>query len=314
VCGNKSSGFHYGAYTCEACKLFYRRAEKQLRKTTFNECKAKNCEINYKNRADCPECRYKKCIIVGMSMSRSRYGRHTDNMSTNGTYSTNISDSLCALVTTLKSNLHMCKDSNQFNDLIIQFYSNSLELLNKLDSSNPKSNDLIFNNASDNRLHKFLPNEHFKLPNSVLILFCVLFNLKFYINAINSDLNQILNEYEVFLQFVNENVLHKNEFGLILKIGLFLKMMLNLFARKKVDQESNALLEKRLNDLMRAEFTLFKANDTMFASFNEGSNSSNMKVFEQTQNVPNWTCLTANLNFLLFRHMNWDERKYFLNV
>ena len=65
VCGHKSSGYHYGSHTCEACKLFFRRTEKQIRKTGFNECKTKNCKINYENRANCSACRYKKCIAVG---------------------------------------------------------------------------------------------------------------------------------------------------------------------------------------------------------------------------------------------------------
>lgn len=65
VCGNESSGYHYGANTCEACKLFFRRTKKSIRKTGFAECPKKNCMVNSENRANCPQCRFKKCIAAG---------------------------------------------------------------------------------------------------------------------------------------------------------------------------------------------------------------------------------------------------------
>lgn len=56
-------GFHYGALSCEACKLFFRRTG--MNGKTINECKTKDCEVVCDKRAQCPECRYKKCIAVG---------------------------------------------------------------------------------------------------------------------------------------------------------------------------------------------------------------------------------------------------------
>lgn len=38
-------------------------------------CETSSCQISKKNRAVCPECRFKKCISVGMSKTRSRHGR-----------------------------------------------------------------------------------------------------------------------------------------------------------------------------------------------------------------------------------------------
>lgn len=71
VCGTAGKkfniGFHYGASTCEACKLFFRRMcnNSEQRKSSFAQCKTKNCHISPNSRANCPECRYKKCIAVG---------------------------------------------------------------------------------------------------------------------------------------------------------------------------------------------------------------------------------------------------------
>lgn len=128
VCGNKSSGFHYGSFTCEACKLFFRRAEKQIRKTGFNECKTKNCTIKYENRANCSECRYKKCIAVGMAMSRSRFGRHTNQLES--TYCPNLSETLIGLMQNLNNTcLNSNIDLTILNNLILDFYNKILKVL-----------------------------------------------------------------------------------------------------------------------------------------------------------------------------------------
>ncbi|CAF0953440.1 unnamed protein product [Brachionus calyciflorus] len=76
ICGDTCSGFHYGAFTCEACKLFFSRVTRNKRKRKFDECMLKNCVIDIQSRSDCPECRFKKCLNKGMSLANSRYGRN----------------------------------------------------------------------------------------------------------------------------------------------------------------------------------------------------------------------------------------------
>ncbi|CAG2113130.1 unnamed protein product [Medioppia subpectinata] len=64
VCGDKANGRNYGALTCEGCKGFFRRFSKKKPK----ECKTEGkCIINVFNRGKCQECRYNKCLSVGMS-------------------------------------------------------------------------------------------------------------------------------------------------------------------------------------------------------------------------------------------------------
>ena len=80
VCGEFSSGNHYGAMSCEACKLFFRRNSNTLenhQSIPTWQCADRNCQITVTNRSFCSECRYRKCIAVGMGPNRTMFGRHT---------------------------------------------------------------------------------------------------------------------------------------------------------------------------------------------------------------------------------------------
>lgn len=64
VCGDRASGYHYNALTCEGCKGFFRRS---ITKNAVYQCKyGKNCEIDMYMRRKCQECRLKKCLQMGM--------------------------------------------------------------------------------------------------------------------------------------------------------------------------------------------------------------------------------------------------------
>ncbi|KAI5720751.1 hypothetical protein M8J77_011207 [Diaphorina citri] len=77
VCGEPAAGFHFGAFTCEGCKSFFGRSYNNL--PSISECKNNNeCIINKKNRTSCKSCRLRKCLMVGMSKSGSRYGRRSN--------------------------------------------------------------------------------------------------------------------------------------------------------------------------------------------------------------------------------------------
>ncbi|VDK71938.1 unnamed protein product [Litomosoides sigmodontis] len=73
VCGDKSSGFHYGVTACEGCKGFFRRSiQKQMEYRCLRDGK---CLIHRLNRNRCQFCRFRKCLAVGMSRDSVRYGR-----------------------------------------------------------------------------------------------------------------------------------------------------------------------------------------------------------------------------------------------
>ncbi|XP_046647878.1 knirps-related protein-like [Daphnia pulicaria] len=77
VCGEPAAGFHFGAFTCEGCKSFFGRTYSNV--SAIGDCKnGGQCVINKKNRTTCKACRLRKCLLVGMSKSGSRYGRRSN--------------------------------------------------------------------------------------------------------------------------------------------------------------------------------------------------------------------------------------------
>merc|ERR1712110_276112 len=64
VCGDKATGYHFNAMTCEGCKGFFRRAIKGSKK--FACAYENNCQIEKRSRRHCSACRFNKCVEVGM--------------------------------------------------------------------------------------------------------------------------------------------------------------------------------------------------------------------------------------------------------
>uniref|UniRef100_A0A8D9BNX9 Nuclear hormone receptor FTZ-F1 beta n=3 Tax=Cacopsylla melanoneura TaxID=428564 RepID=A0A8D9BNX9_9HEMI len=80
ICGDKISGFHYGIFSCESCKGFFKRTV-QNRKN-YICLRGSNCLISISTRKKCPACRFNKCLNMGMKLEairedRTRGGRST---------------------------------------------------------------------------------------------------------------------------------------------------------------------------------------------------------------------------------------------
>ncbi|KAF7262108.1 hypothetical protein EG68_00593 [Paragonimus skrjabini miyazakii] len=75
VCGAKSSGFHFGAITCEGCKGFFRRTINEREGQRYTCRNGDNCAVTGATRNNCKSCRYRRCLAVGMSKDGSRIGR-----------------------------------------------------------------------------------------------------------------------------------------------------------------------------------------------------------------------------------------------
>ncbi|KAK5873516.1 hypothetical protein PBY51_018552 [Eleginops maclovinus] len=73
ICGDKSSGIHYGVITCEGCKGFFRRSQQSS--ASYSCPRQKNCLIDRTSRNRCQHCRLQKCLTVGMSRDAVKFGR-----------------------------------------------------------------------------------------------------------------------------------------------------------------------------------------------------------------------------------------------
>ncbi|KAL1124082.1 hypothetical protein AAG570_001852 [Ranatra chinensis] len=64
ICGDRASGKHYGVYSCEGCKGFFKRT---VRKDLSYACREdRACLVDKKQRNRCQYCRYQKCLSMGM--------------------------------------------------------------------------------------------------------------------------------------------------------------------------------------------------------------------------------------------------------
>ncbi|KAG7209555.1 hypothetical protein KM043_015633 [Ampulex compressa] len=80
ICGDKISGFHYGIFSCESCKGFFKRTV-QNRKN-YVCLRGAGCPVTVATRKKCPACRFEKCLNMGMKLEairedRTRGGRST---------------------------------------------------------------------------------------------------------------------------------------------------------------------------------------------------------------------------------------------
>ncbi|XP_040581359.1 hepatocyte nuclear factor 4-gamma [Lepeophtheirus salmonis] len=67
VCGDRATGKHYGAASCDGCKGFFRRS---VRKERVYGCRQNRaCIVNKDKRNNCRYCRLKMCIKAGMKKS-----------------------------------------------------------------------------------------------------------------------------------------------------------------------------------------------------------------------------------------------------
>lgn len=71
ICGDRATGKHYGASSCDGCKGFFRRS---VRKNHLYTCRfSRNCVVDKDKRNQCRYCRLRKCFKAGMKKEGTRF-------------------------------------------------------------------------------------------------------------------------------------------------------------------------------------------------------------------------------------------------
>ncbi|KAH7641236.1 nuclear hormone receptor-like protein 3 [Dermatophagoides farinae] len=134
ICEDRASGKHYGVYSCEGCKGFFKRT---VRKDLTYVCRDdKNCIVDKRQRNRCQYCRYQKCLEMGMKREAVQEERQRNKPST--TAETNEPESSTTInspttTTTLnhyhQNNHQSHHDRRLFNDLNIERLTDAEKLI-----------------------------------------------------------------------------------------------------------------------------------------------------------------------------------------
>lgn len=81
VCGDISSGKHYGILACNGCSGFFKRS---VRRQLIYKCHANtgSCVIDKQHRNQCQSCRLRKCVLMGMNKDAVQNERQPRNTAT----------------------------------------------------------------------------------------------------------------------------------------------------------------------------------------------------------------------------------------
>ncbi|XP_067684972.1 orphan steroid hormone receptor 2-like isoform X5 [Haliotis asinina] len=115
VCGDRASGRHYGAISCEGCKGFFKRS---IRKQLGYACRgARDCPVTKLHRNRCQYCRLQKCLAVGMRSESVQQERKPPDQK----------DKIQTTVATSTQRIYIRKDFNSPSAAIPTFAAKSPE-------------------------------------------------------------------------------------------------------------------------------------------------------------------------------------------
>ena len=79
VCGDFSSGKHYGIFACDGCAGFFKRSIRRGREYGCKSGESERCVIDKTHRNQCRGCRLRRCIEVGMNKEAVQHERGPRN-------------------------------------------------------------------------------------------------------------------------------------------------------------------------------------------------------------------------------------------
>ncbi|CAM4744992.1 unnamed protein product [Rotaria magnacalcarata] len=139
VCNDIASGYHYGVWSCEGCKAFFKRS---IQGTNEYICPATNtCTIDKHRRKSCQACRLRKCYEVGMTKGTTRRERKYRKKAV----------SVCKITST-SSNSTTTSNSNRNNQEHGLLVTNS-ETLSAMNGTSCQTNTNNNNNNNFSSLH-----------------------------------------------------------------------------------------------------------------------------------------------------------------
>ena len=208
---------------------------KKKRKREIVFCDQKKCIINsVENRASCGECRFKKCLRVGMSISRIRYGRHVSKRN--------------SLSQRLIDNFYEFRQN--FDTFMSSHASIDVDLFNLFEKFCMKSINLINADSSSTSISK---SNTVKL-NLLYLFFCTLFDIDLLED--NSDTKyQLKTSLKTLMRF--SFLQQTNSFN-ELKCLCFMQVMLNFIQDNDVILFNQSIdkfpKEQRFMDMIKIEF------------------------------------------------------------
>ena len=75
VCGDYSSGKHYGIFACDGCAGFFKRSVRRGREYMCKSRDGGSCKVDKMHRNQCRGCRLNRCIEVGMNKEAVQHER-----------------------------------------------------------------------------------------------------------------------------------------------------------------------------------------------------------------------------------------------
>ena len=75
VCGDFSSGKHYGIFACDGCAGFFKRSIRRGREYGCKSGEGESCVIDKTHRNQCRGCRLRRCLQVGMNREAVQHER-----------------------------------------------------------------------------------------------------------------------------------------------------------------------------------------------------------------------------------------------